>query len=89
MLHLHFGGCGLAEDLAGLKVRHGLDRVMEGGAIVLTLKDTNVLADGDVNDGEYIRGCDGSILCNRRLFVFQLLLFLFLFYFILFFNFSV
>lgn len=43
-----------AEDLAGLKIRHGLDKVMEGGAVVLTLKDTNVLAEGDVNDGEYI-----------------------------------
>lgn len=39
-----------AKDLAGLKVRHGLDRVMEGGAIVLTLKDTNILAEGDVNE---------------------------------------
>lgn len=42
----------LAEDLAGLKVRHGLDKVMEGEAIVLTLKDSSILADGDVNDGE-------------------------------------
>jgi hypothetical protein len=45
---------GPAEDLAGLKVRHGLDKVMEGGAVVLTLRDTSILADGDVNDGEYI-----------------------------------
>lgn len=40
-----------AEDLAGLKVRHGLDKVMEGAAVVLTLKDTNILVDGDLNDG--------------------------------------
>ncbi|KAH9288466.1 hypothetical protein KI387_032583 [Taxus chinensis] len=38
------------KDLAGLKVLHGLDKVMEGGAVVLTLKDQNILADGDVND---------------------------------------
>jgi U4/U6.U5 tri-snRNP-associated protein 1 len=37
--------------LAGLKVRHGLDKVMEGAAVVLTLKDTNILVDGDLNDG--------------------------------------
>jgi U4/U6.U5 tri-snRNP-associated protein 1 len=39
------------KDLAGLKVRHGLDKVMEGAAVVLTLKDTNILVDGDLNDG--------------------------------------
>lgn len=38
------------KDLAGLKVLHGLDKVMEGGAVVLTLKDQNVLAGDDVND---------------------------------------
>ncbi|PQQ06019.1 SART-1 family protein DOT2 [Prunus yedoensis var. nudiflora] len=37
-------------DLAGVKVLHGLDKVMEGGAVVLTLKDQNVLADGDINE---------------------------------------
>lgn len=38
------------KDLAGLKVLHGLDKVMEGGAVVLTLKDQSVLAGDDVND---------------------------------------
>ncbi|BBN19255.1 U4/U6.U5 tri-snRNP-associated protein 1 [Marchantia polymorpha subsp. ruderalis] len=38
------------KDLAGLKVRHGLDKVMEGGAVVLTLKDVNVLDGDDVNE---------------------------------------
>ncbi|CAM6127350.1 unnamed protein product [Calypogeia fissa] len=36
-------------DLAGLKIRHGFDKVMEGHAVVLTLKDTNVLDGDDVN----------------------------------------
>ncbi|KAI0509779.1 hypothetical protein KFK09_010375 [Dendrobium nobile] len=40
-------GC---KDLAGVKVLHGLDKVMEGGAVVLTLKDQNILADGDINE---------------------------------------
>ncbi|KAF6134707.1 hypothetical protein GIB67_002108 [Kingdonia uniflora] len=35
--------------LAGMKVLHGLDKVIEGGAVVLTLKDQNILADGDIN----------------------------------------
>lgn len=39
------------DDLAGVKVLHGLDKVMEGGAVVLTLKDQNILADGGVNEG--------------------------------------
>lgn len=41
-----------ARHLAGLKVAHGLDKVMEGGAIVLTLKDTRILDErgDDVND---------------------------------------
>ena len=40
-----------AEELAGLKVRHGLDKVLEGGAVVLTLKDSSILEDGEVNEG--------------------------------------
>ncbi|KAF3457135.1 hypothetical protein FNV43_RR01792 [Rhamnella rubrinervis] len=39
-----------ARDLAGLKVLHGLDKVLDGGAVVLTLKDQNILADGDINE---------------------------------------
>lgn len=39
-----------AHDLAGVKVLHGLDKVIEGGAVVLTLKDQNILANGDVNE---------------------------------------
>ncbi|KAK2977542.1 hypothetical protein RJ640_018184 [Escallonia rubra] len=37
------------QDLAGVKILHGLDKVMEGGAVVLTLKDQSILADGDIN----------------------------------------
>ncbi|KAK3035571.1 hypothetical protein RJ639_034776 [Escallonia herrerae] len=37
------------QDLAGVKDLHGLDKVMEGGAVVLTLKDQSILADGDIN----------------------------------------
>lgn len=40
------------DDLAGVKVLHGLDKVMEGGAVVLTLKDQQILADGDINEGK-------------------------------------
>lgn len=40
--------------LAGVKVLHGLDKVMEGGAVVLTLKDQNILVDGDINEGSII-----------------------------------
>lgn len=38
-----------SRDLAGFKVLDGLDKVIEGGAVVLTLKDQNILADGDIN----------------------------------------
>lgn len=38
-----------AKDLAGVKILHGLDKVVEGGAVVLTLKDQSILADGDIN----------------------------------------
>ena len=43
--------CWHAEDLARLKVLHGVDQVMEGEAIVLTIKDQNVLIGDDVNNG--------------------------------------
>ncbi|KAG6781243.1 hypothetical protein POTOM_014134 [Populus tomentosa] len=33
------------------QVLHGLDKVMGGGAVVLTLKDQNILSDGDLNEG--------------------------------------
>ncbi|EYU25740.1 hypothetical protein MIMGU_mgv1a000914mg [Erythranthe guttata] len=39
----------VTESLGGVKVLHGLEKVLEGGAIVLTLKDQSILADGDVN----------------------------------------
>lgn len=38
-----------AKELSGVKVLHGLDKVVEGGAVVLTLKDQSVLAGDDVN----------------------------------------
>ncbi|MQL97089.1 hypothetical protein Taro_029777, partial [Colocasia esculenta] len=40
----------IGKHLAGVKILHGLDKVLEGGAVVLTLKDQNILADGDVNE---------------------------------------
>ncbi|KAK4573697.1 hypothetical protein RGQ29_031584 [Quercus rubra] len=41
---------GTARNLAGVKVLHGIDKVVEGGAVVLMLKDQNILADGDINE---------------------------------------
>lgn len=38
------------KDLAGVKILHGLDKVVEGGAVVLTLKDQDILAAGDINE---------------------------------------
>lgn len=38
------------DALAGVKVLHGLDKVLEGGAVVLTLKDQDILANGDINE---------------------------------------
>ncbi|RDX92702.1 SART-1 family protein DOT2, partial [Mucuna pruriens] len=38
------------DNLAGVKVLHGLDKVMEGATVVLTIKDQPILADGDVNE---------------------------------------
>ncbi|KAK3043124.1 hypothetical protein RJ639_000013 [Escallonia herrerae] len=40
------------QDLAGVKDLHGLDKVMEGGAVVLTLKDQSILADGDIKSNK-------------------------------------
>lgn len=34
-----------------MKVNHGLNKVMEGGAVILTLKDSSILEDGDVSQG--------------------------------------
>ncbi|KAI4365413.1 hypothetical protein MLD38_021398 [Melastoma candidum] len=39
-----------SHDLTGVKVLDGLDKVIEGGAVVLTLKDQNILANGDINE---------------------------------------
>ena len=39
-------------NLAGVKVLHGIDKVVEGGAVVLMLKDQNILADGDINESK-------------------------------------
>ncbi|KAJ4763508.1 U4/U6.U5 tri-snRNP-associated protein 1 [Rhynchospora pubera] len=44
------GHASTGDHLAGVKVLHGLDKVMEGGAVVLTLKDQNILAGDDVNE---------------------------------------
>ncbi|CAL1398374.1 unnamed protein product [Linum trigynum] len=37
------------DDLAGVKNLDVLDKVIEGGAFVLTLKDQSILADGYIN----------------------------------------
>lgn len=37
-----------------MKVLHGLDKVIEGGAVVMTLKDQSILADGDINEGKLL-----------------------------------
>ncbi|GER41757.1 U4/U6.U5 tri-snRNP-associated protein [Striga asiatica] len=39
----------ISHDLGGVKILHGIDKVLEGGAVVLTLKDQSILADGDIN----------------------------------------
>lgn len=39
------------DHLAGVKVLHGLDKVAEGGTVVLTIRDQPILADGDLNEG--------------------------------------
>ncbi|KAH7835013.1 hypothetical protein Vadar_022063 [Vaccinium darrowii] len=39
-----------AQDLAGVKVLHGFDKVIEGGTVVLTLKDQSILSNGDINE---------------------------------------
>ena len=53
------------EDLAGVKVLHGLDKVIEGGAVVLTLKDQSILADGGINEGKlFVHSCPSpSFFC--------------------------
>ncbi|WVZ02840.1 hypothetical protein V8G54_023646 [Vigna mungo] len=50
MLRIQPSSLGHLKNLAGLKVLHGLDKVMEGGTVVLTIKDQPILADGDVNE---------------------------------------
>jgi len=43
---------GKTDHLSGVKVLHGLDKVLEGGAVVMTLKDQSILANGDINEGK-------------------------------------
>ncbi|XP_020976077.1 SART-1 family protein DOT2 isoform X1 [Arachis ipaensis] len=38
------------DNLAGVKVLHGIEKVVEGGTVVLTIKDQPILADGDINE---------------------------------------
>ncbi|KAK2968100.1 hypothetical protein RJ640_000073 [Escallonia rubra] len=53
------------QDLAGVKVLHGLDKVMEGGAVVLTLKDQSILADGVINqDVDMLENVEIGLLCK-------------------------
>ena len=42
-----------ANDLAGVKVHRGPHNVVEGGAIVLTLKDQSILVGGDINEDAF------------------------------------
>ncbi|VFQ79586.1 unnamed protein product [Cuscuta campestris] len=37
------------EELGGAKVLHGLDKVLEGGSVILTLKDQSILSGDDIN----------------------------------------
>ena len=53
---------GKTDHLSGVKVLHGLDKVLEGGAVVMTLKDQSILANGDINEGK------GSSLSPPHLF---------------------
>ncbi|KAL6560114.1 hypothetical protein OROHE_006352 [Orobanche hederae] len=39
----------ITHDLEGVRILDGVDKVLEGGAVVLTLKDQSILADGDIN----------------------------------------
>eukprot|EP00899_Mesostigma_viride_P029144 jgi/Mesvir1/9414/Mv01517-RA.1 len=41
-----------AKDLKGLKIRHGADALRDGQEMILTLKDSAVIADGDINEEE-------------------------------------
>ncbi|KAK9697926.1 hypothetical protein RND81_08G070200 [Saponaria officinalis] len=41
---------GATDALAGVKVLHGFEKVLEGGSVILTLKDQEILAEGDVNE---------------------------------------
>ncbi|KAL9223937.1 hypothetical protein vseg_000020 [Gypsophila vaccaria] len=41
---------GTTDALAGVKVLHGFEKVLEGGSVILTLKDQEILAEGDVNE---------------------------------------
>lgn len=49
------------DHLAGVKVLHGLDKVAEGGTVVLTIRDQPILADGDLNEGTTSR-CSSYIV---------------------------
>jgi len=39
-----------SHHLAEVKVLHGLDKVVEGGTVVLTIRDKSILVDGDINE---------------------------------------
>ncbi|CAN1829248.1 SART-1 family protein DOT2 [Linum perenne] len=54
----------MTDDLAGVKVLDGLDKVIEGGAVVLTLKDQSILADGDINNGFWCNFAEVDMLEN-------------------------
>jgi hypothetical protein len=48
--------------LSGVKVLHGLDKVLEGGAVVMTLRDHSIPSNGDINESKV------SYLFPRHLF---------------------
>jgi hypothetical protein len=48
--------------LSGVKVFHGLDKVLESGAVVMTLRDHSIPSNGDINESKV------SYLFPRHLF---------------------
>jgi hypothetical protein len=48
--------------LSGVKVFHGLDKVLEGGVVVMTLRDHSIPSNGDINESKV------SYLFPRHLF---------------------
>jgi hypothetical protein len=50
------------DHLSGVMVLHGLDKVLEGGAVVKTLRDHSIPSNGDIKESKV------SYLFSRHLF---------------------